>query len=141
MGGGAGKGLDFGATWGSGKLPLEDLEPEIIAQESFFIGRSLSAAALNYSVRDPKTGRSYRFIEGTEITNVEVFAGKGVRNKLKPQVAEGLSKQVGGRPRDWKHVKGVGVLSYSGHSRKAEIHWFEASGQPKVKFKVKEWLS
>jgi hypothetical protein len=141
MGGGAGHGLDFGATWGSGRLPLANLEPETLPQEGFRIGRSLSAAALNYDVKDPKSGRSYRFVEGTAITHVEVFAGKGVRNKLKPQVAEGLSKQIGGRPRDWKHVKGIGTLNYKGSPREAEIHWFEASGQPKVKFKVKRWLS
>lgn len=141
MGGGAGRGLDFGATWGSGRLPLVSQEPETIYLDSFRIGRSLSAAALNYDVKDPRTGKSYKFIEGTAITNVQVFAGKGVRNKLNPRVAKGLSEQIGGRPRDWKHVKGIGFLNYKGHSRQAEIHWFEASGQPKVKFKVKEWLS
>ena len=141
MGGGAGRGLDFGATWGSGRLPLTGIEPESIPLSGFRIGRSLGAVALNYDVKDPLTGKSYRFIEGTEITSVEVFAGKGVRSKLSPRVSEGLSKQVGGRSRDWKHVKGIGSLDYNGHSRKAEIHWFEASGQPKVKFKVKRWLS
>lgn len=141
MGGGSGRGLNFGATLGSGMLPLLGMEPETIPQEGFRIGKSLSAAALNYDVRDPRSGRSYRFVEGTAIRNVEVFAGKGVRNKLNPKVAKGLSEQVGGKPRDWKHVKGIGVLDYGGVSRKAEVHWFEAAGQPKVKFKVKEWLS
>lgn len=141
MGGGYGRGLDFGATWGSGKLPLTNIEPETIPGESFQIGRSLGARALNYSVNDPKTGEIYRFLEGTSIKNVEVFAGKGVRKKLKPEVANGLSEQIGGRPRDWKHVKGIGTLDYHGRAKKAEIHWFEAKGQPKVKFKVKEWLS
>lgn len=74
------------------------------------------------------------------IRNVEVFAGKGVRNKLNPKVAKGLSEQIGGRPRDWKHLKGIGTLDYKGHARDAEVHWFEAAGQPKVKFKIQEWL-
>lgn len=141
MGGGYGLGLDFGATWGSGRLALSDLEPERTPGESFQIGRSLGAKALNYDVKDPVTGLSYRFLEGSTIGNVEVFAGKGVRKKLKPEVAKGLSEQVGGRPRDWKHVKGIGTLDYKGNARDAEVHWFEASGQPKVKFKVKKWLS
>ncbi len=141
MGGGSGKGLDFGASWGSGRLPLYGMEPETIPQPNLHIGRSLGARALNYDVKDPRSGRSYRFLEGSTISNVEVFAGKGVRNKLSPKVARGLSEQIGGRPHEWKHVKGIGTLDYNGHARIAEVHWFEAAGQPKVKFKVKEWLS
>ena len=141
MGGGLGHGLDFGASWGSGMLPLTGMEPETIPEASVHIGRSLGAKALNYDVKDPGTGRTFQFLEGTTIRNVEVFAGKGVRNKLNPKVAKGLSEQVGGRPKDWKHAKGHGTLDYYGHARDAEVHWFEASGQPKVKFKVKRWLS
>lgn len=143
MGGGAGRGLDFGATYGSGRLPIGhgiELEPETVPGKGLTIGKSLSAAALNYDVKDSKTGKSYKFLEGTSIRNVEVFAGKGVRNKLKPEVSQGLSRQVGGRPRDWKHVKGIGTLVVNGHPADAEVHWFEAAGQPKVKFKVKRWL-
>lgn len=136
MGGGYGAGLDFGASYGSGRLPL----PEALSEKEWRIGRSLSAAALNYNVKDPKTGKVYRFLEGTTIHNVQVFAGKGVRNKLDPKVAHGLSTQIGGKPRDWKHVKGIGTLDVNGRPVAAEIHWFEAAGQPKVKFKVKRWL-
>lgn len=155
MGGGRGRGLDFGATYGSGQLPLEfaitlkneitnvaDKKlPKTITQTAVQIGRSLGAAALNYDVKDPRNGKSYKFLEGSTISNVEVFAGKGVRNKLKPAVAQGLSKQIGGKPKDWKHVKGIGTLDVNGQARNAEIHWFEASGQPKVKFKIKRWCN
>lgn len=142
MGGGAGRGLDFGATFGSGRLPLghQIAEPENIPGEGFVIGRSLGAAALNYDVKDPKSGKSYKFLEGSSIRDVQVFAGRGVRNKLKPEVSQGLCQQVGGRPRDWKHVKGIGTIDVNGHPADAEVHWFEAAGQPKVKFKVKRWL-
>lgn len=142
MGGGSGRGLNFGATFGSSQLPLRHriLEPETTPEPGFAIGRSLGAAALNYDVEDKRTGKSYKFLEGSSIHDVEVFAGKGVRNKLKPEVARGLSEQVGGRPRDWKHAKGVGTLVVGGKPVDAEVHWFEATGQPKVKFKVKRWL-
>jgi hypothetical protein len=140
MGGGMGMGLDFGNTWGSGRLPLRTELPDTIPGEDWQIGRSLGAAAMNYDVRDPRSGRAYRFIEGTTISHVEVFAGKGTRNKLNPKVAHGLSEQVGGRPRDWQHAKGIGTLEYHGHARRAEVHWFQANGVGRVKFKVKEWL-
>lgn len=139
MGGGAGRGLDFGATVGSGRLSLK-MEFETLPEPDVHIGRSLGAKAFNYDVVDPGTGDVYHFLEGTTIRNITTFAGKGVRNKLKPEVSRGLAEQIGGRPRDWKHVKGIGTLDVNGHGRKAEIHWFEASGQPRVKFKVKEWL-
>ena len=141
MGGGSGRNLSFGATWGSGMLPIRQNIPETVPLESFLIGRSLGAMALNYNVKDPITGKVYRFLEGSEVRNVEVFAGKGVRKKLNPLVARGLSEQIGGRPRDWKHVKGFASLVYNGKVSEAEVHWFEAAGQPKVKFKVKRWLS
>ena len=140
MGGGMGKGLDFGNTLGSGRLPIDTGLPESIPDDDWHIGRSLGAAALNYDVRDPKTGRAYRFLEGTTISEVEIFAGKGTRNKLNPKVSRGLSEQVGGKPRDWQHAKGFGTLDYHGRARKAEIHWFQASKYGKVKFKIKEWL-
>lgn len=140
MGGGVGKGLDFGNTWGSGRLPMDTELPDSIPDEDWYIGRSLGAAAMNYDVRDPRTGRAYRFLEGTSITNVEVFAGNGTRNRLSPKVSHGLSEQVGGRPRDWQHVKGIGTLDYHGRARRAEVHWFQAKGVGRVKFKVKEWL-
>ncbi len=130
MGTGSGKGLNFGGTAGS--------LPETVAEEDWHIGRSLSAAAKNYDVKD-SNGDVYHFIEGTKLRNVETFAGKGVRKKLKPETLEGLCKEHGGRKRDWKHVKGTGFLDFKGRSREAEVHWFE-NGSNKVKFKVKKWL-
>ena len=67
MGGGYGRGLDFGATWGSGKLPLAGFEPETLPEANIQIGRSLGAKALNYDIKDPHTGRIFRFLEGTTI--------------------------------------------------------------------------
>lgn len=121
-------------------MPIDNELPDAIPEEDWYIGRSLGAAALNYDVADPRTGRAYRFLEGTTITDDEVFAGKGTRNKLNPKVSHGLSKKFGGRPRDWQHVKGTGTLDYHGRARRAEIHWFQARGVGKVKFKVKRWI-
>lgn len=141
MGGGAGRGLDFGHTWGSERLPIIGFEPSTIPESDWHIGRSLGAAAMNYSIKDPRTGRTYHFVEGTTITHVEVFAGKGTRNKLRPRVAAGLSERYGGKQRDWKHVKGIGTIEVRGRMRTAEVHWFEEKRAGRVEFKVKEWLS
>lgn len=98
-------------------MPIDAELPDTTPDEEWYIGRSLGAAAMNYDVKDPHTGRAYRFIEGTSISDVEVFAGKGTRNRLSPKVSRGLSEQVGGRPRDWQHVKGTGTLDYHGRAQ------------------------
>lgn len=54
--------------------------------------------------------------------------------------AAGLSERYGGRPRDWKHVKGLGTIEAGGRFRTAEVHWFEERGAGRVEFKVKRWL-
>lgn len=66
MGGGYGRGLDFGATWGSGKLPLTGIEPETIPGGNFHIGRSLGAKALNYSVEDPERVGPIAFLKARQ---------------------------------------------------------------------------
>lgn len=107
--------------------------------EAFQIGRSLGAAAMNYDIRDPRSGKYYKFAEGTTIDNVETFAGKGTRSPLRPKVAEGLTRQHGGRKSDWKHSKGTGTIDRGSKWQAAEVHWFENNGV-KVGFKIKEWL-
>lgn len=104
------------------------------------IGRSVGAKSRNYDVIDKSTGEIYHFIEGTKIQNAEVFAGKGVSKSLREEVAEGLAKEFGGKPSDWQHLKGIAELDCGGEYRKAEVHWFQAAGSGKVKFKVKRWL-
>lgn len=127
-------GLYSTVTHGGSQLP--DSYPD----DPFHIGRSLGAAAMNYDVRDPKTGRTYRFVKGTKIDNPTVFAGKGTRNKLHPETVEGLTREYPGtRGRDWKHSKGGAVLDFNGRARRAEVHWFEERSVGKIKFKIKRW--
>ena len=123
------------ATVTHGEPPL----PDSYEDEPSEIGRSLGAAAMNYDVRDPKTGRYYRFAEGTKITDVVTFAGKGTGKSLRREVVSGLTREFGGRPSDWKHSKGIGTIDRGYKYQDAEVHWFENKGA-KVGFKIKEWL-
>ena len=107
------------------------------------IGRSLGAKSRNYEVVDKETGIIYNSLEGSRIQNSEVFAGKGVKKPLRQEVAQGLADEFGGKPSDWQHAKGIANLvcgSDGDEIRTAEVHWFQASGVGKVKFKVKRWL-
>ena len=41
----------------------------------------------------------------------------------------------------WKKKKGFAMVRLAdGETRRAEIHWYEAHGIGKVKFKIKDWL-
>ena len=85
------------------------------------IYRSIGAKALNYDVLDFATGQMFRFVEGSRLQNVEVFAGKGTRTVYRK--ARKYAEKYGGNPEDWQHVKGFGLLATDEGDLKAEVHW------------------
>lgn len=91
------------------------------------------------TLRGQTAKKIYHFLEGSTISDIEVFAGKGVRSKLKPQVVRGLVAEHGGKARNWKHVKGIGTIDCGHRIRTAEVHWFEETSVGKVGFKIKKW--
>ena len=109
-----------------------------LPQRDIIIGRSVGAKARNYEVMDLDTGEMFHFAEGTKIQDVEVFAGKGVKSPFRK--AEKYADRYGGKPEDWQHVKGFGVLATPEGDREAEVHWVQCSGVGKFEFFVKEWL-
>ena len=69
-----------------------------------------------------------------EIEGIEAIAvGKSIRDLAR------LRKRYGtGR---WRKLKGMATVRLaSGALRRAEIHWYEAHGIGKVKFKIKQFL-
>lgn len=109
-----------------------------LPQRDIIIGRSVGAKARNYEVMDLDTGEMFHFAEGTKIQDVEVFAGKGVKSPFRK--AEKYADRYGGKPEDWQHAKGFGVLATPEGDREAEVHWVQCSGVGKFEFFVKEWL-
>lgn len=114
--------------------------PDTVRIGDMYIGKSVGARANNYNVIDKQSGIVYNLLEGSRLQNSTVFAGKGVRVPLKPEVVEGLCREYGGTPEDWQHAKATAELTDGEEIRKAEVHWFQAEGIGKVKFKVKRWL-
>lgn len=136
-----------GQKWGVRKGPPYPLNKKKLANNSeganikdTYIHKSVGAKSLNYDIIDPNTGEFFHFVEGTRIRNSKVFAGKGGVKALNPEVAEGLSKQIGGNPKEWQHCKGVGTIDYYGEDVDAEVHWFQEPSVGKHKFKIKKWL-
>ena len=69
-----------------------------------------------------------------KIVNIETIAqGNGIRDLPLLRKQHGLG--------NWRKKKGIAQLKLpDGSMAMAEVHWYEAHGIGKVKFKVKEWL-
>ena len=122
----SGNGVDI--LGGSGIIKLNDIE----------IGRSVSAKAKNYDIMDLQTGEIFHFAEGTKIQDVYIFAGKG--SSVAFRKADKYAERYGGKPADWQHCKGKGVIDFYGEERKAEVHWVQCDDIGKHEFFIKGWI-
>ena len=102
------------------------------------IGRSLGAKLRDYEVMELDTGEMFRFVEGSRLQNVKVFAGKGT--KVRYNSAWKYAQNYGGNEEDWQHVKGFGLLETWDGDRRAEVHWSQCDGIGLYDFFVKRWL-
>ncbi len=112
-------------------------EYDIMDTEVIQIGRTLGAKAFNYKVWVEGEGL-YSLAEGTTISKIVVFAGKGTKTPVK--VAEYLSQQYGGKIGNWMKARGEGYVDFEGEKRRAELHWFENVDVGRIKMKVKRWF-
>lgn len=84
-------------------------------------------------------GELSRLSEGTKITKVVVFAGKGTNKDLR--IANILAQQYNNSPEGWTHTRGEGFVEFEGSSNRAELHWFEHEETGRVLMKVKRWIT
>lgn len=90
----------------------------------------------NINVKLPDGSVSH-ITKGTNITDVEVFAGKGSNKELR--VKNFLVQNYGGNADDWQHAKGRGYIDTPDGKRKAVLHWFEESSVGIKEMFVKGW--
>ncbi len=110
----------------------------IIKEEDIKIYKSLGAAAFRDDILLPN-GNMGKLKEGSRITKVVAFAGKGTNKELR--VAKYLEKEYGVSRSEWKHSRGDGyVVCDDGNTRHAELHWFECKEAGRVKMKVKRYF-
>ena len=78
-----------------------------------------------------------KITEGAEISDVEIFAGKGSNKELR--VKDFLVQNYGGQANQWQHSKARTYVDTAAGPKKAVIHWFyEQSVGAKETF-VKGW--
>lgn len=109
---------------------------DIIKSKDILIGRSVGATGKNYPVRLPN-GNHAKFAEGTKITKIKVFAGKGTNVPIRNRVYLETKYKIDADK--WQKVRGEGVIVVEGKRKTAEIHWYEAD-EERVEMKVKRWL-
>ena len=119
------------------KNMLIKIKSGIIYESDINIHRSVGAKAFNYDVK-LLNGKYTNLTEGTKITKIYTFAGKGTNKEIR--VAKFLSEQYGVPMSEWKKVRGDGYVDVNGKSRHCELHWFEATDTGKIKMKVKRFF-
>lgn len=82
-----------------------------IIKEDEIIGRSVGAAGRNYPVRLPN-GNHAKFAEGTTITKIKVFAGKGTDIPIREAIY--LKNDFGIPAEDWQKIRGEGIIVFKG---------------------------
>ena len=109
---------------------------DIIYKKDIVIHKSLGSSGKNYPVKLPD-GNHAKFSEGSKITKIKTFAGKGTNTPIRDAIY--LENDYGISAKEWQKVRGEGTITVKNINRKAEIHWYEAQGHS-VKMKVKRWL-
>ena len=107
-----------------------------LSKNDIIIPRSIGAAGRNYNVLLPD-GRYAKLAEGTKITKVKAFAGKGTDEPIR--VAKKLEKRYGAKASEWQKVRGDGYIRDEGENLHVELHWYEAN-EYRVLMKVKRYL-
>lgn len=102
------------------------------------VPRSVGARYNNPEIIDLNTGMLYHLVEGSRITNIKIFAGKGSRTPYRNAYI--YARRYGNKPEDWSHVKGIAEIEGDFESGKVEIHWSESDETGMVDPFIKKWL-
>lgn len=86
-----------------------------------------------------RTKERYKFVDGTKITKVEVFAGKGCSKEFRD--AEKYAKRWGGKAEDWQHCSGNAKITNGSKVLTREVHWVQGrDGKVREAF-IKEYTN
>lgn len=84
-----------------------------------------------------RTKQRYKFKDGTKLTEVHVFAGKGCSKEFRD--ADKYAKRYGGKASDWQHCSGKATITNGEKTLSREVHWVQgADGRMREAF-IKEY--
>lgn len=100
------------------------------------IGRSVGAAAKNYSVKLAESRQHVKLAPNQKIVG-KPFAGKDTATEIREKFRLEADYHI---PADkWKKMSGNGYVMLKGKRTKAELHWYEVDGEV-YEMKVKRYL-
>ena len=88
-----------------------------------------------YRAKDLDTGEEFPIVVGSTIHSVLAFAGKGTSQIY--HKAKEFASIYKGRVKDWRHVKGVGLIETPEGRHSVELHWSERVGVGHYEFFIK----
>lgn len=106
-----------------GKVLQKDGNGGTIKMPDIKIIKGVGASGKNYPIRLPN-GNHTRFIQGTDVTDVTVFAGKGTAYKIKD--VKRLVAEYNIPADEWMKVSGKGWVIEDGEKQYVEVHWYQA---------------
>ena len=84
-----------------------------------------------------RTKQRFKFKDGTKLTEVHVFAGKGCSKEFRD--ADKYAKRYGGKASDWQHCSGKATITNGSKTLDREVHWVQgADGKMREAF-IKEY--
>ena len=93
--------------------------------------KDISAEDANKSsdVLNLRTKQRYKFKDGTKITQVEAFAGKGCKREFRKADFYANEKYKGkyGKAEEWQHCTGKAVITNGKRDFTREVHWVQGS--------------
>ena len=103
---------------------IYDPERDVIRYPDEDVPHSLGARSWNdMDILVPWSNSTAKLAPGTRLQNVETFAGKGTRVKIRD--TQRLEETYNIPADKWEKTKGFGTVIFEGEEYEAEIHWYQ----------------
>ena len=124
------------------KKQSEDAKQQTLPKQLHLPNIKAEDANKTTDVLNLRTKKRYTFKDGTEITGVYAFAGKGCLKKFRDaqKYADKYRKLGLGSAKSWQHCAGNAVITDGSKVLKREVHWVQGKdGRVREAF-IKEHL-
>ena len=105
-----------------------DIRNKSLPRRLYLPDMSADKANQTSDILNLRTKQRYRFKNGTTITEIHAFAGKGCLKVFeKADRYASRYPESGKRKEDWQHCSGIGYITNGKNTLKAEVHWVQGN--------------
>lgn len=115
-------------------IELDEKEDHLFLPDEY-LPCSVGARWANEEVGMPD-GTKAKFVEGSKLTHIEVFAGAGTKKPIR-DIERLVADYPGTQSHLWRKVKAHALLLWKGEEIPSEVHWYDepSVGKKEIKFK------